>query len=209
MRSLALLLPALALTAGCDVKANPSSGFPSNGAALVVRGGPLPLGADQAAAVAGAAACTPSGAPPYALAWGEVIASDEAGVCDLLLAGEEKSSRLTIRVLVALPGPAGSAVSLSTGAYPVAAAPGDGTGPWAMLSVLASDRLCQLGEIPAADGVVSLTAVEAGHLQGTVEADLAGGGTVLGAFGVDLCAATLAGDACAGAPALASPTCAP
>ncbi|HVO19681.1 MAG TPA: hypothetical protein VMU15_10520 [Anaeromyxobacter sp.] len=209
MRWLALLLLALALTAGCDVKSFPPAGFPADGAALVVNGGPLRLGADQAAAVAGSAPCAPSGAPPYELAWGEIIASNEAGVCGLLLAGEEKPSRLTIRVLVALPGPPGSPISLSAGAYPVAATPGDGTGPWAMLSVLASDTLCRLEELPAVDGLISLTAVESGHLQGTVEAFLAGGGTVLGTFGVDLCAATLAGDACAGAPALASPTCAP
>jgi len=206
MRWLALLLPSL-LSAGCGGTANPASAFPVDGAALLVTG-PLPFAADQAAAVTGLAACTPSGASPYALAWGEVIASDLSGVCGLLLAGEEKASRLTVRLLVALPGKAGSALPLATGAYPVAALAGDGSGPWAMLSVVASDGRCDLGAIPASDGVVTITAADAGQLQGTVSADLEGGGTVQGSFGVDLCAASLAGDACDGPPALASPGCA-
>ena len=207
MRWLALLLPAL-LGAGCDLTESPSSGFPVHGAALQVSG-PLPFAADQGTAVEGVAACAPAGAAPYPLAWGEVVASDQAGVCALLGAGEEKASRLTVRLLVALPGPAGSAVALKAGVYPVASAAGDGSGPWAMASVVASDDRCGLGAIPAVDGVVTVTAVGAAQLQGTVMADLAGGGSVQGSFGVDLCAASLAGDACAGPPALASPACAP
>ena len=206
MRWLALLLPASLATLACEVQPTSTSGFPANGAALVVTGA-VPLGADQAAAVAGTAACTPAGAASSALAWTEVIATDQPAVCDLLQAGEEEAWRATIRLLVARPGATGSALSLVTGSYPVSAEPGDGTGPWAMLSVVASDGQCNLEAIPAADGVVSLTAVDAGHLQGTVVADLAGGGRVLGSFGVDLCAASLAGDACAGPPALAGPAC--
>ena len=208
MRSLALALPALLTAAGCAVEPTSPPGFPDNGADLVVSG-PLPFGADQAAAVAGTAACAPGGATPYALAWGEVIATYQVAFCGLLLANEEKASWLSIRLLLALPGPAGSAVSLAAGRYPVAAEAGDGRGPWATLSVVTSDGQCNLDELPAATGVVELTGVEVGHLQGTVLATLVDGGKVTGSFGVDLCAASLAGDACAGPPALAGPACVP
>jgi hypothetical protein len=203
------LLPLL-LAAGCHVQSPASTSFPSNGAALVVSGGSLVFAADQAAVLVGTASCTPAGVSPYELAWAEVLASDEPRVCELLAAGEEQASRLSLRIVVGRTGAAGSGVALTPGTHLVAAEPGGaGADPWATVALVAAGADCGLEAIPAADGAVELRTVEAGHLQGTVTAHLVNGSTVTGTFGVDVCAAPSTGDACAGAPGPASPTCVP
>jgi hypothetical protein len=190
---------ALALvTAGCNVPRTPSTS--STGTALVASGS-LPFGAGEAAAFTGTASCPSSG-----MAWAELVASDEADVCTLLQAGEERAGRLTIRILVVDTASAGAAVA--AGSFPVVISPGAET-TYATVAVVASSPSCSLDAIPAYAGTVTVNSAAGGRLEGTVDALLIDEGSVQGAFGADLCAVASPGDACSGSFGPVGPTCVP
>ncbi len=194
MAGLALALVA----AGCNVPRTPSTG--STGTALVATGS-LPFGAGEAAVFTGTASCPSSG-----MAWAELVASDEAGVCTLLQAGEERAGRLTIRILVVDERPASAAVA--PGAFPVVLVPGT-EATYATVAVVTSSSRCSLDAIPAYAGTVTVDSTAGGRLQGTVDAQLIDEGTVRGAFGADLCPVASPGDACSGSFGPVGPTCVP
>jgi hypothetical protein len=195
MAGLALALVA----AGCNAPGTPSPGTGSTGTVLVATGS-LSFGASEAAALTGTASCPSSG-----MAWAELVASDEADVCTLLQAAEERAGRLTIRILMV---DTASAGAVAPGSFPVVYAPGTET-TYATLAVVASSSACSLDAIPAYAGTVTVTSTAGGQLQGTVDALLIDEGSVQGAFAADLCAVASPGDACSGSFGPVAPTCVP
>lgn len=173
----------------------------------LVATGPLPLSAANATAVVGGSTCQ-VGAVSAGVAYAVVLASDQPGICGFLQANQNKANTRSIALALVHVDPTSPTTSLAPGSYAVTANPT--TQPtFALVQVVQTNASCQASTLTAASGTVVLSSLANGRVQGTVNAQLAGGGDVTGTFDADPCAVTLAGDVCSGSFGLVNPTCAP
>lgn len=157
--------------------------------------GPIAVTANQFTSLTHSTSCDVSGLQ-LGVAFAAVGASDQAGMCGDLQRGQDKQNAKTIIVAAVKVNPLGAA-SLTPGAYPVTSSPGAQT-EYAAVFVSQTDAACSATDAQATSGTVTITSVDGGRVQGTVNAKLSNGGAVTGGFDAPACVVSVPGDICTG-----------
>jgi len=179
---------------------------PATGVVIVATGA-LSLNAGNGTTVLGSATC-PVGTSSAGVAVAALLASDQPGTCTYLLEGEEKANARSIEIAVVRVDLSNLTTSIAPGSYAVqSGASAEGT--YALVSVVQRDASCGVSEVTAFAGTVTVISIDGSELEGTVDAQLTDGGTVIGSFGADLCSASFPGDVCAGSIGPSNAVCAP
>lgn len=204
-RTIGVLVALVAAACGGGSSGGGGVGNPSGTA--IVATGPLPLSAANSTAVTGGSTCQ-AGPVSAGVAFVAVIASDQAGICGYLQRNQNKANARSIGVGVVHIDPTSATTTVAPGNYPVTATPGAQTS-FAVVRVSQNDAACHSSDLAASSGTVTVTSTANGRVQGTVNAQLAGGGDVTGSFDAEQCAVTFTGDVCTGQLGPVNPTCAP
>lgn len=204
MRRVILVLGIVA--SACGSEGSSEAGGLASPTTLLVEGN-LPLIATSAAVVVGGSTCQIGGGSA-GVGYAVLVASDQTGLCGYLQQNQDKAGARAIEVLVVRVDPAASTTAVTPDTYPIVSTPTPGSS-YALLLVSQKDALCEAIDVSATSGVVIVTAASGGVFQGSINAKLSDGGSVMGPFDAAACAAALAGDVCSGSVGLANPTCAP
>lgn len=204
MRRVVLVLGIVA--SACGNAGSSGAGGPASPTTLLV-GGTLPLIATSAVVVVGGSTCQVGGASA-GVGYAALVASDQTGLCAYLQQNQDRAGARAIEVLVVRVDPAAGTTAVTPDTYPIVSSPTPERS-YALLLVSQKDALCEASDVWGTSGVVIVTAAGGGVFQGSITATLSDGGSVMGPFDADACAAALAGDVCTGSVGLANPGCAP
>lgn len=207
MRAVAVAVALAVVSSACGGTDGTSgtSGTPP-GTTLLVSGN-LPLDATDATAVFGGSTCQ-VGDASVGVAWAALVASNQLGLCGYLQRDQDKAGARSLELLVVRVDPTTATATLVAGTYPIFPSP-TLTSSSATLVVSQNDAACLATQVTATSGFVIVTSTDGGTFQGSISAVLSDGGSVMGPFDAQTCAASLAGDICTGALGPSNPTCAP